>query len=295
MIHFHDGRDALGCTDPQHRNLYWIRHRVAIERYNLKRVTWQGCEFPWRCRSRHGTGLARLFDANRLAVAEHPSVDGEEPIAYFVSMWHAFSERGLHGRLSYIFELLVARSRGQEILRHVSAAAEAGLELLQDQKHLAVIPAWLVFRIDIHLSHFPTVLPRVQVRACAIVRVIKTEARRTGYECNPPLTVGGNIGRALLGSSVHIGWHFLTVPVQLLRRIRVVKDVDSYLAPLFEAKQRSRKLPVGGNQRNDSLCGNPDRRRLDVQRVVCRNRFASVSVGLTAFYRCARSGQSSHG
>jgi hypothetical protein len=38
MVHLDDCGDALCGADPQHRSLSWIRHRVAVEGNDLKRV-----------------------------------------------------------------------------------------------------------------------------------------------------------------------------------------------------------------------------------------------------------------
>ena len=62
MIHLHDGGDALGGSQPKHRNLRGIRHRIAIERDDFETCgrAERGCEFPWRCRSGRETARARL-------------------------------------------------------------------------------------------------------------------------------------------------------------------------------------------------------------------------------------------
>src|SRR6266567_2975930 len=98
MSHMYNGRDSLCCAKPQHRNRSWIRNGIAVEGDNLEGVT----------RQRQAANLGgasiedvkqdafALPDLDRLAVAEHASVDGEGSISYFVAVRHSFGERRVH-------------------------------------------------------------------------------------------------------------------------------------------------------------------------------------------------------
>ena len=183
-------------------------------------------------------------------------------------MRHALGERGFHGGLALFFECLHLGWRSQEILRHVSAAAESWLKLFEHEKHLAIISTRLVPGLDVHGPNFAAVLSSGEVRTRAVMRVIKAEARWPGREHDPPLAMRRNERRAFLGRSVHVRRYHLAVPMQLLRRVRVVEHVYCDLPAFFKAKQWPRELPVVGSCRNNPVGRDLDRRRFDVQRVV---------------------------
>src|SRR5271169_296695 len=132
------------------------------------------------------------LDTNRFSVAEHASVDRERPIADLIAIRHSLGQRGFHGRLALFFQRSHLVCRGQEILRHVSSAAESRLKLLEHKKHFAIVSTWLVLGLDVHRPHLAAVLSSRQVRARAVMGVIKTEARRPWCKHNPPLAVSGN-------------------------------------------------------------------------------------------------------
>ena len=69
----------------------------------------------------------------------------------------------------------------------------------------------------------------------------------------------GDEGRAFFRRSVHIRRHKLTVPMQLLRPVRVVVDVYNNLLSFFEAKQRSGKLTVVCGRGDDAIGSEFDR------------------------------------
>ncbi len=113
------------------------------------------------------------------------------------------------------------------------------------------------------------VLPSVEIGAGTIVRVIEPQACRIWCERNPAFPVGGNKGRTFLGGAVHVDRNFLTMPMQLFRRIRIVVNVDCDPAAPLEAKQRPGKLAIVHGGRHDSFGRDFDGRGLNVQRVVC--------------------------
>ena len=67
--------------------------------------------------------------AHRFAVSEHSSVDREGTVANLEAVRHALRQRGLHRRFPLLFQLRVSSGGGEEIHRHVAAAAECGFEL----------------------------------------------------------------------------------------------------------------------------------------------------------------------
>src|ERR1700686_2316164 len=162
------------------------------------------------------------LDPDRFSVSEHASVDREGPIADLIAMRHTLGERGFHGGLALFFECLHLGWRSHEILRHVSAAAEGWLKFLQHEKHLAIVPTRLVPGLDVQRPNFTAVLSGGQVRTRAVMRVIRAEARWSRCEYDPSLAMRRNERSAFLGRSVHLSRYHLAVPMQLLRRVRVV-------------------------------------------------------------------------
>ena len=75
------------------------------------------------------------------------------------------------------FECTDSRAR-QKRLRHVAAAAQRGLKLLEDEKDLTVVAPGIVLRLDINRTHLTGVLAELQVAAGANVRVVKSKAGR---------------------------------------------------------------------------------------------------------------------
>ena len=124
----------------------------------------------------------------------------------------------------------------QEVLGHISTAAESWLELLQHQEYLAVIVARLTLRLDVHRTNFATVLSGVEIRSGSIVRVIEPKACGSRSKYDPAFTMRRNKGCALLRGSIHVDRHHLAVPVQLFWRIRLVEHVYRDLLTFLEAK-----------------------------------------------------------
>src|SRR5499427_6188906 len=270
MVHLHDGGNALRCAQPQHRHTCRIRHGIAVQRHHAKNVS----------RQRQAANLCRAavehvkehalptLDAYRFSMAKHASVDGERAVAYLVTMRHAFGKRRLHRGLTLLLELRILSCGRQNVHRHIAAAAERGLKLLERQEHLAVIPPWILFWLDINRYHLPAVLPRIQVSACAIVRVIETQSRRIWGELNPALAMCWYPWRSLLRRTVYVSRDLLTMPVQLLRNIRVVDDLDRHRLAFLKSQQRSRKLSVVSGGRNDALWRDLHRSDFDANSVV---------------------------
>jgi hypothetical protein len=153
-------------------------------------------------------------------------------------------------------------------LRHIASTTEARLELFQNQEDFAVIPACFLGRFNVNRPNFSAVLPGGQIGTRAIVSVVEPEPGRTWREGDAPPAVRRNERGAFLGGSIDVDRNFLTVPMQLFRCVRILVNFDRYLPPFFETKQRSRKLPILCNRRNDSFGRDFYGRGPDVQRVV---------------------------
>ena len=180
MIHLHNGGDAFRRSQPEPWDRHWLGNRISIQGNDCEGVSGQrqAADFGRASiQDMEQHALASLY-ADRLAMAQHASVDGEGAVPDLEAVGRALRERGLHRALARIFQALYYGRRGQEIHRHVTAAAECGLEFLQGQEDFAIIIAGIVLRFDVHRTHQAAVLSRAQVRPGAYVGVIEAESRR---------------------------------------------------------------------------------------------------------------------
>src|ERR1700690_3580419 len=221
-----------------------------------------------------------LLDSNGIAVPQHPAIDGEIPVAHFVAAGHALRERSSHRGLPRRFQFLNLRGRSQKILSHVAALPASGLKLFQHKKYLAVVIARLVLWLNINWPHLTAILASVQIRPGSFVRVIKTETRGTGSELNSTHTVRGDEWLPFLHRAIHIRRNELTVPVQLLRRVRVIVPFHDRWLPLFETPPRPWELAVICDRRDDVFGCDFDRSCANGQNIVRRVRIRWRGDGL---------------
>jgi hypothetical protein len=166
------------------------------------------------------------LDSHRLTMAQHASVDGEKLVAHLIAMRHSLGQRGFHPAFTTILELRDCRRWREEVHRHVSTAAQGGLKFFQREKHFAVVVTGVLLGFDIHRAHLPTVLAIGQVRSGADVGVIEAQSPRLRHKRNSATTVRRDERRALLRRPVDVGRKKLSVPVQLLRRIRFIANIN---------------------------------------------------------------------
>jgi len=159
-------------------------------------------------------------------------------------------------------------SRRQKVLSHVATTALRGLEFFEGQEDFAIIIAGILFRLDVHRADETVVLAIREVRSGAHVCVIEAKAGRPGFKRDAAAAMGRDEGRAFFGCAVDVGGDELAVPVQLLRRVGVVVDVDRHAMAFFEAKKRAGKLAVVGGQREDAVGREFNRFGGDGERVV---------------------------
>ena len=130
------------------------------------------------------------------------------------------------------------------------------------------MPTRLVVRLDVHRPHLPAVLPGMQVCPGAVVRVIEAQPRGSRRERDAPHPVRRNVRRAFFRRAVYVGGYELPMPVQLLRRVHVIVDLDRYFASCFEPQQWSRELSVVSDRRDDVFRRNLDCACANVQCIV---------------------------
>jgi hypothetical protein len=83
--------------------------------------------------------------------------------------------------------------------------------------------------------------------------VVEAETGGFGHEGDPAHPVRRHERRTFLGGAVHVAGDHLPVPVDQLRRVGVVVNIDDDPLPFPEAQQRSRKLAIIEGGRNDVL------------------------------------------
>src|SRR5882672_8471076 len=164
MIHLHDGRDPFSCAQPESRDLCGLWNYISVQGNNREGVSGQ--------RQAANFGGASIQDMEqhplssfypyRLAMAQHPPVDGERTVPNFVPMRRALCQRGLHGAFSRIFQVFYYRCRGQEIHCHITATAECGLKFLQGQEDFAIVITRIVLRFDVYGATSPLYCPTLR-------------------------------------------------------------------------------------------------------------------------------------
>src|SRR3954453_3921102 len=177
-------------------------------------------------------------------MTEHAPVDGEQAVADLVPVRHALRERRPHAGLSDLFKRRDARPRGQEVHRHIAAATQGRLELLEDEEHLSVMRAGALSGLDVDGPDLPVVLAALEIGTAAQMGVIEAEAcgaRRERDAARPPRR---DERRPLLRSPVDIHGYGLPMPMQLLWRVRLVVNVHDNSLAFCEAQQWTGKLAV---------------------------------------------------
>src|SRR6266478_26121 len=209
-----------------------------------------------------------LSHAHRFAVAQHATVDGEIAIAHFIAVQHPLRERGFHRGLTSRFKYFDARSGSQKIHRHVAALAERWFELFEDEKHLPVVASRLVSRFYVNRSNLATVLSSVKLGTCPIARVIEAKTGGTRSEHNPSHPVRRDERCPFFRRAIHIRGNELSMPMQLLRGVRIVVYFHRNRLAIFEAQQRSWELTVVRDCRHNAFRCDLDRRCGDSQGIV---------------------------
>src|SRR5215472_359196 len=98
--------------------------------------------------------------------------------------------------------------------------------------------------------------------------VIEAEPRRTWRKRDPPQAMRRDEGRPLFRGPIHIRGHELTVPMKLLRRVRIVVDVDDNALAFRQPKQGTRKLAIVECGRDCRIWSEFDQTGADTDRVV---------------------------
>ena len=166
MIHFDDGGEALGGSEPEDGNADGLGERVAVHGDDGESVAGKG-----EAANLGGAGVEDVeedalagFHADGIAVAEHASVDGEGIVADFESVRQAAGEGDFHFALAGIFEFGDGLRGREKVLRHVAAAAEGGLKFFESEEDFAVVVAGMVLGLDVDRADEASVLAEIEIR-----------------------------------------------------------------------------------------------------------------------------------
>ena len=123
-------------------------------------------------------------------------------------------------------------------------------------------------RLDVDRPGLPGIGAETEIVPRHDMGVVEAEARRLRHKGHAAHAVRGNVGRSLLGRAVDVDRNELAVPVQLLRRIGVVVDIDNDPLAFHKTQQRSGKLTVIECRRHNVLRRQFDQSGSDAQRIV---------------------------
>src|SRR3984893_16432449 len=173
---------------------------------------------------------------------QHATIDGEIPIAHFVAVRHPLPERCLHRGLAGHLQRLHSGSRSQKILNHVTALTERRFEFFEDEKDFPVVASRLMLGLYVNWPDLAAVLSSVEIGSGPIVGMIEAETGSSGSDDNPPHPMGRDEGCPFLRRTIHIRRNELSVPMQLLRDVRITVYFHCDRPALFEAQQGARGL-----------------------------------------------------
>ena len=100
------------------------------------------------------------------------------------------------------------------------------------------------------------------------MRMIEAQPRRAGGEGDAPHAICRDVRRALFGGAIDIDGNKLSVPMQLLRRVGVVMDVDDDALALGQPQQRTGKASVVGLCRDRRVRAELDEAGADTDRII---------------------------
>src|ERR1019366_5385554 len=268
MVHLDDGGNAFRGAEPQYRHRDRRRYRVAVERHNLERMAWQSQTANLRSAAIEDMEQHALavLNPDRLAMAQHATVDGEQAVADLVTLRCRGSF--LVGSLCLFLQVRHTGGGRKEIYRHVPAAHEERLKLLQCQEYFTVVSTRLMFGFDVDWPDLTAVLSRMQIGACAQMRVIEAETRWPWGKGNATHAVCRNKWRSLFGGTIHVGLKKLPVPVQLFWRVGVVVDIHNHPPAFLQAQKRTGELTIVSGSRKNTLWSHFNQPSADSDRVV---------------------------
>src|SRR5262249_11333274 len=175
-----------------------VRDWVPIERDDFEGMAGQGDATNFRRAAVQNVkeNALTLLDSNGFAMTKHPAVNGKVLVTNFVAVRHAFGARSFHSGFADFLERSVNCGRRQDFLSHVTTPTESRLEFFQNKKDFAIVPAWIVFRLDVNRSNLAAVLARRKIDPGAIMCVIEAQTGWIGREPNAALAMCRNVRRA---------------------------------------------------------------------------------------------------
>src|SRR6266852_3623840 len=182
--------------------------------------------------------------ADWFSVTEYATVDCEIAITDLVSVRHPLRERRFHGRFPRILQGLNLACRREKGHCHVATLTERRFEFFEYEKDFPVVAPRVMLGLYVNRSDLTAVLSSVEISTRSIMRVIETETGWTRSEYNLAHSACRDERRPFFRGAIHVRRNKLSVPVQLLRSVRVIVYLDRYRLSFFETKQRSWELTV---------------------------------------------------
>src|SRR6185312_906345 len=97
---------------------------------------------------------------------------------------------------------------------------------LQHQEEFTVELSRFAPGLDVDRARLPTVETGVEMTARDEMRMIETQPGGSGHEAHTAHAMRWNVRRAFLGRAIDVDRQRLPMPVELLRDVGVVEDVD---------------------------------------------------------------------
>ncbi len=209
----------------------------------------------------HGFALSQLRSVDRVVLV------GDVP-----AILRLLGRRNLHVRIFAVLghqapPLHVAFLVFLHFFRIVDFGDDVWFPLVRREKHFLIvgarIPAW--FYVDegmLSAEHAAR-----EIVACGRLAVKPPRARRLRRENLPDVAMRGHGGAALLGGAIEIQGNVETVPVDVLRPIEQVVDIDGRRFALAQMQHGAGNRSVVGGSADKAPLGDFDEQRRKKQRV----------------------------
>jgi hypothetical protein len=140
------------------------------------------------------------FDADRLAVAKHLSVDAKQVVPDFITLWAAELRVGL---LTNVLQLLYGCFE-EKIHCHVAASTERRQEFLEHQEDFEIVGTRIIHRLDIKGPRLSGIRAEAEIIHRNDMGVVEVETRRLWLKGNAAHAMRRNVRGAFLRGAVNI-------------------------------------------------------------------------------------------
>ena len=139
---------------------------------------------------------------------------------------------------------------------------------MRRQEDFLIVGAGLALGLDVDESKLAGIGSAAQIRHRHDVRVHPARSRRLRSQAIPQVPVRRHHQALFLGGAIDVGRNDLAVPMDQLRRVRVVEQIHGHRHAFAHPDQRTRNAAVIPERADGVVLGDIDQHRTDPQRDV---------------------------